>query len=615
MSPALPRKVWSPPTPPQSQPAAARTAWTFSSACRVWAPTSPPATCPPAPTPTWPATTTSSPAGAAIPREYIPSGAPKLFGLITLGIVASSVEGSGTASGQADVLEVGRLAVDPAGRRRDPVGELPARRHRLHQALAVARARLGGQPLVLPGIPLGLAQHATVGRDADLGERTDGPAEPSVRQPELEIDAVLPDDLVPARHAAGTVVDVVVAQTLVQRRERRLLAGAEPVALERRDPVRRVLQLMIVVLLRLLEAALQAHRVEVRGVRRDLRAEEVERHRVVEVEVPLQRGQVDPPVLAHLVGLVLAREFTRTLDDAPDTRLADEHVVGLFGEHEAARTRERIEAALGEARELVLAVPVGEVREHEEAEPVGRLLVEGPQDAGLVPVARAPLQQGLRLLASVAAEVRVEQVDHRPEMPSLLDIHLEEVAEVVERRTRAAERTLLLDRRGLGVALRDDQAAEHTAVLARHLLPRGTPLVIAEVDQPPWLRLGDVDAPALRGELHESELRPPLRIHARRGAQVGLLRLEADGPHLRPPVAEPWLPFLEGALQPPFLREVDVVRDPSQVIDTRHQILLRSNSLRCPVPYTTSAPLRPPPPGGRGNPVSPTRARPPNLFF
>src|SRR3989338_8969612 len=201
MSSALTRKVWSRTTSPQSQPAAARTAWTFSSACRVWAPTSPPATCPPAPTPTRPATTTPTPAGAAIPCEYLPSGAPKLFGLITLGIVASSVEGSGTASGQADVLEVGRLAVDPAGRRRDPVGELPALRHRLHQAPDVGRVRLGGQPVVLLRVPLSLAQHAAVGRYADLGEGADGPVESPVRELQLDVDAGLADDLVPARHA------------------------------------------------------------------------------------------------------------------------------------------------------------------------------------------------------------------------------------------------------------------------------------------------------------------------------------------------------------------------------------------------------------------------------
>ena len=40
---------------------------------------------------------------------------------------------------------------------------------------------------------------------------------------------------------------------------------------------------------------------------------------------------------------------------------------------------------------------------------------------------------------------------------------------------------LLLDRRGLGVALRDDDAAQVRAMLAGHVLPRRLALVLAEV--------------------------------------------------------------------------------------------------------------------------------------
>ena len=214
---------------------------------------------------------------------------------------------------------------------------------------------------------------------------------------------------------------------------------------------------MVVVLLGLLEAPLQAHRVEVRGVGRDLGAEEVERNRVVEVEVLLERRQIDRAVPPHVVGLPLAHQLARALHDAPHAGLAHEHVVRLLGQHEPAGTRQRLEAALGEARELVLAVAVGEEAEHEEAEPVGRLLVEGAQDARLVGVARAALQQGLRLLAAVAAEVGLEQIEHRPEVSALLDVDLEEVAQVVERGARAPEVALLLDRGGLGVTLRDDE--------------------------------------------------------------------------------------------------------------------------------------------------------------
>jgi hypothetical protein len=42
-------------------------------------------------------------------------------------------------------------------------------------------------------------------------------------------------------------------------------------------------------------------------------------------------------------------------------------------------------------------------------------------------------------------------------MAAFLDVHLEQVAQIVEARTALAEPPLLLDARRLGVALRDDQ--------------------------------------------------------------------------------------------------------------------------------------------------------------
>src|SRR5437899_2215331 len=56
--------------------------------------------------------------------------------------------------------------------------------------------------------------------------------------------------------------------------------------------------------------------------------------------------------------------------------------------------------------------------------------------------------------------------------PAFLDIDLEQIAQVVERRRGLAEETLLLDRRRLGVTLDHNQAAQHSAVFARDLLPR-----------------------------------------------------------------------------------------------------------------------------------------------
>ena len=196
------------------------------------------------------------------------------------------------------------------------------------------------------------------------------------------------------------------------------------------------------------------------------------------------------------------------LIDAGDAGVADEHVVRFLGQHEAAGARQRIERALGEALELELAVAVGEVGEHEEGEPILDRLVEGREDARLVGVAGMARQQLLRLLAPVAAEIGVQQIDHRPEMAALLDIDLEEVAQIVERRRGVAEQALLLDRGGLGVALGDDEAAQRGAVLARHLLPRRLAHLVAEADAAVGHRLGEEDAPAIVGHLHRAEASP-----------------------------------------------------------------------------------------------------------
>src|SRR3989449_4778621 len=431
----------------------------------------------------------------------MPSGLPNSRGAITLGI-APLLAGSG----EPDVFEVDRLAVDATRGRGDPVGELTP---------------------------------------------------------------------------------------LVQGRERGMLAHPQGLPVQLRDGIGRVLQPVVVVLLGLFEAPLQAHRVEVRGVRRDLGAEKVERDRVVEVEVLLERRQVDRAVLPHVVGPPVAHQLARALHDTPHAGLAHEHVVGLLGQHEPAGSRQRVEAALGEARELVLAVAVREVREHEVGEPVERLLVEGAEDARLVRVARPPLERRLRLLAAVPTEVGVEEVHHRPEVSALLDVDLEEVAQVVERGAGAPEVALLLDRGGLGVALRDDEPPQHAAVLTRDVLPDRLALVVAEGNDARGLGLGEEDPPAVLGHADVAELRPALRIHAHRGAQIDLRRLEPVRAHVLPLRDELRLPLLEGALQAAILAEADVVRDPLRVVDRRHHTLLRSNSLRWPVPYTTSAPFGP----------------------
>ena len=323
----------------------------------------------------------------------------------------------------------------------------------------------------------------------------------------------------------------------------------------------------------LVEAALEPLGVERGGVGADLGAVQVARHAEVEVEVLLQRGQVDHPEAAQpgrIVGLVLVHDVAGALDDARDARLADEQVMRLLGQHEAAGARQRVEGRFGERRELVLAVAVGEEGEHEERQPVGRLLVERGQDPRVVGVARAALEQRLGFLAPVAAEVGVQQIHHGPQVAAFLDVDLEQVAQVVERRAGESEVALLLDRRRLGVALGDDDAAQGRAVLARHVLPRGVALVHAEVDLAVRLRRGEEDAPAVVGHPHVVVVRPALGLDADRGAQVDVHGLRLLRPHLAPPLEVLGLPVLERALQRPVARELDVVRDALVVVDACH---------------------------------------------
>src|SRR5687768_14072679 len=91
-------------------------------------------------------------------------------------------------------------------------------------------------------------------------------------------------------------------------------------------------------------------------------------------------------------------------------------------------------------------------------------------------------------------------------MPAFLDVHLKQVAQIVKRRARLAELSLLLDRRGFGVALRDDDASQRVAKLAGHFLVRGTPVVVAETDDCIRLWRFEKDAPAILRHFHVVEM-------------------------------------------------------------------------------------------------------------
>ena len=103
-----------------------------------------------------------------------------------------------------------------------------------------------------------------------------------------------------ARHHRLAVGDVVVAQARVDRVQRRRVDPVEARHLTSCSTgYVALVQLVIVVDLVLVETTLDAGVERVRGVRRNFRAEQIERHGVVEVELLLHRRQVDHAELAH----------------------------------------------------------------------------------------------------------------------------------------------------------------------------------------------------------------------------------------------------------------------------------------------------------------------------
>src|SRR5262245_42030051 len=98
-----------------------------------------------------------------MPCEYIPSGLPNALG--TTGSATGTVP-----TDQLHVLELRRLAIDAARRRRDPAGELPRLHHRLHEARHEGVVVGRRQPLAMPGVPFRLAHDAAIGRHAQLAE-------------------------------------------------------------------------------------------------------------------------------------------------------------------------------------------------------------------------------------------------------------------------------------------------------------------------------------------------------------------------------------------------------------------------------------------------------------
>src|ERR1051325_4255752 len=154
-------------------------------------------------------------------------------------------------------------------------------------------------------------------------------------------------------------------------------------------------------------------------------------------------------------------------------------------------------------------------------------------------------------------------------MAGFLDIDLKQVAQIVERGGGAAEMALLLDRRRLGVALNDDETAQHRTVFARHFLPGRLALMRAEADLAVFDRRRQEDAPAVFRHADKAEFGPALGFDADGGAQINQLFLETLGAAVAPPIEIARMPALQRAAESGVGIEPDIVRDHPVVIDCR----------------------------------------------
>src|SRR5258706_15500038 len=121
------------------------------------------------------------------------------------------------------ILEIARLVVDADLGRRDPWGEAAGLGHRRHQRGDEIAVVQGRQPPALALAPGRIVDQYAIRRGVDILELADLTMERDIRQRQPEVIAGRRDDLVPAQHALGAVLGVVVAEPHVERGQRRLV--------------------------------------------------------------------------------------------------------------------------------------------------------------------------------------------------------------------------------------------------------------------------------------------------------------------------------------------------------------------------------------------------------
>src|SRR5262245_54681512 len=260
----------------------------------------------------------------------------------------------------------------------------------------------------------------------------DSPVKARAGQIESFSQAFLFESLIPARQSALIVFSIFAPQQFVERVTQRRFPVSYLIAFHYGDVHDAFYRDVILMQFLFAVASLKPCREEIGGIRADLASKEVERVSVPEVDVFLDNAERNGSQFARVAVPAFLHQLRRTSDDTLDARLADKHVMRLFGQHEAAGPAQRLEPGLGQRRELVLAVAVGEHCEAEVVQPVAAGLTEGLQNTWFVGCAAASLQQLFRFLSPVAPEVPVQQIDHGPQMPTFFHVHLEEIAQIVE---------------------------------------------------------------------------------------------------------------------------------------------------------------------------------------
>src|SRR5262249_32859797 len=176
-------------------------------------------------------------------------------------------------------------------------------------------------------------------------------------------------------------------------------------------------------------------------------------------------------------------------------------------------------------------------------------LIKCAEDARFVCISRVALEQFFCFFSAVAAEVGVQQVDHRPEVSAFLHIYLEQIAQIIKRRRRMPEQALLLDRCRLGVTLRDNQSAECGAILTWNLLPDFLAEIVAKSNAAIGVLVGQENPPTVLGHANVAISGPAFRVYGSRGAQVNIGHLEIARTEVLPPLEKFGLPMFERTLQ------------------------------------------------------------------